>query len=237
MMRFMTERKCLHPMSCGCLRAPWWPGFWLPEEEGVGPWLYSARWEVCELGGVVPGGCKILTGASCCLAPAPALSGGGRAVSRWCSCVWKFSGGRSPLRDCHSQAWLSIVSWVRSCGRLGTVTGCTFPTWNKRQEMVAGFCLWNFLPLCLDVILNALWALSGSKTFWHSFGGLPKGWSKSSTGIICVTTALMKSEEKEAYIRSSKVCKQSFNPFTRKNFSLSYQSFFFFFLFSSSFYL
>lgn len=41
------------------------PGLWLPEEEGAGPWLYWPDEKVCKLGGVVPGGCKTLTGASC----------------------------------------------------------------------------------------------------------------------------------------------------------------------------
>lgn len=45
----------------------------------------------------------------------------------------------------------------------------------------------------------------------------PKGWSKSSTGKICVMISLMKSKEKEVYTGSDKVCKQSFNPFARRS--------------------
>lgn len=49
MMHFMAERKCLHPISCGPF-----PALWLPEEEGVGPWLCwpdekAASWEVLSL--------------------------------------------------------------------------------------------------------------------------------------------------------------------------------------------
>lgn len=203
MMHSMAERKCLHPMSCGHLCGPW-PGFWLPEKERIGPWLYSTRWEVCKLGGVFPGGCKILTGASCRLASAPALCQEGGEL--WADDV--VVSGSSQVADHPLETVTASVDQhselIPELWKTGNYNRLYFYDLEKRTQARNGCRLLlsetHFKP-CLEM-----------KLFDAHLEACPRDALQKRSVSWCV-----KSKEKEAYTRFNKVCKQLFNPLARKN--------------------